>query len=37
VAFRISDWVDWIGIAVVLLLIMLAALLWIWWDNSDRL
>jgi hypothetical protein len=36
VAFRISDWVDWTGIGLVLLLIMLAALLRIWWYEADR-
>jgi hypothetical protein len=36
VAFRFPDWVDWTGIGLMLLLIILAALLWMWWNNGDR-
>jgi hypothetical protein len=32
----VMPWVDWTGIGLVLLLIMLAALLWIWWYEADR-
>jgi hypothetical protein len=35
VALRFPDWVDWTGIGLVLLVIILAALLWIWWNNRD--
>jgi hypothetical protein len=35
VAFRFPDWVDWIGIFV-LLLIIFAALLWIWWQGDHH-
>jgi hypothetical protein len=30
------DWVDWTGIGLMPLLIILAALLWIWWNHGDR-
>jgi hypothetical protein len=36
VAFRFTDWVDWAGIGLVLLLIIFSALLWIWWNNGNR-
>jgi hypothetical protein len=32
----LPDWVDWTGIGLMLLLILLAALLWIWWNNGNR-
>jgi hypothetical protein len=31
VAFAILDWVDWTGICTLLLLIVLLALVWVWW------
>jgi hypothetical protein len=33
-AFRIPDWVDWIGIGTLLLLIVLFALMWVWWSRG---
>jgi hypothetical protein len=36
VAIRFPDWIDWTGIALVLLVMIFAALLWIWWNRDDR-
>jgi hypothetical protein len=35
VAFGILDWVDWAGLAIVALLILNLALLWLWWFPND--
>jgi hypothetical protein len=37
VGFHVPDWVDWTGIGSVLLLILMAALVWIWWNRGDGL
>ena len=34
-AFIFPDWIDLAGIGFLLLLIILAALLWMWWSNGD--
>jgi hypothetical protein len=36
VAFRFPDWIDWAGTGMVLLFVILAALVWIWWSNGDQ-
>jgi hypothetical protein len=34
VAFGFPDWVDWTGMGFMLLLLILAALVWMWWHNG---